>query len=78
MGGAGGGVGFIMADGKFVVSLYSWQRGSNPTFYAYLPILLTPLPTPFSSFVQPPFPHLPVTSNLYPNCSFCCPVSLAE
>ena len=25
----------------------------------------------------PSLPHFPVTSQLFPNCSFCCPVSLA-
>ena len=34
------------------------------------------LPTsPFSNFVQPPFP---VSSNTHPHCFFCCLVSLAE
>ena len=28
----GRGFGFIMGDGNFLVSLHSWQRGSNPPF----------------------------------------------
>ena len=35
-------------------------------------MLLTP------NFVQPPLPHFSVTSNLHPNCFFCCPASLAK
>ena len=42
------------------------------------------LPPLFSNFVHPPPPspslqlHFPVTSNPYPHCSFCFPVSLAD
>ena len=42
----------------------------RPLYIAY--------PPPFSNFVQPPLSHFPATSDLHPNCSFCCPVSLAE
>ena len=41
-------------DGKFFVSLHSWQRGSNPPFLwrplyiAYLPLLFQILSNPFS------------------------------
>ena len=72
-----GGIGFIMAgDVEYLVSLQSWQRGSKPPFLLRPPYIA--YPPPFPNFVQPPFPHFPVTSNLHPNCSFCCSVSLAE
>ena len=58
----GRGVGFIMAvEGKFLKSLYNWQRGANPLFYedpliAYPPffLILSPSPSPHSCHLQPP------------------------
>ena len=64
--------GFIMAgDGKFLKSLYNWQRN-------FMKTLLLPTPL-FSNFVHIPSPPpFPVTSNHHPKCSFCCHVFLAE
>ena len=42
--GRGGGKGAV---GKFLVSLHSWQRGSNLPFYEDSPILLPPHPASF-------------------------------
>ena len=54
------GVGFIMGDGKFLLSLHSWQKGSNPLFMKTLYCLLLP---PFSNFVQILSPLLFLTST---------------
>ena len=39
----GRGLVLFWGDGTFLVSLHSWQRGSNRLFYEDHPILLTPL-----------------------------------
>ena len=65
-------------DGKFVVSLHSWQRSANLLFYEDPPYIAYPPATTFSNFDHPSSPPPIPTSNSYPHGLFCCPVSLAE
>ena len=51
-----GGLVLFWGDGKFLVSLHSWQRGSNPLFYEN-PLYC--LPPSFFKFCPTPSPPLP-------------------